>query len=191
MIAPGELKRGQIIEIEGAPCMVEDIKVQTPASRHAGTLWKVRARDLKLKKKVDVTYKGGDIIPVPDFERRSVQYLYRDGAGLHFMHLDDYDQFTLPADALEEESKYLVDNQEDISSLVVEGEVIGIELPPTVDLEIVECAPAVKGNASSGRTKPATLATGLVVPVPEHIDRGELIRIETATGRFLQRATKA
>jgi elongation factor P len=190
MLTPGELKRGQIIEIDGAPCVIEDIKVQTPASRHAGTLWKVRARDLRLKRKVDVTYKGGDVIPVPDFERRSVQFLYKDGAGLHFMDLEDYDQFTLAGEALEEESKYLTDNQEGISSLVVEGEVIGIELPPTVDLEIVECDPAMKGNASSGRTKPATLQTGLVVQVPEHIDRGELIRIETSTGRFLQRAAK-
>ncbi len=188
MIAPGELKRGQIIEIEGAPCIVENIVIQTPSSRHAGTLWKVRARNLKLKRKVDVIYKGGDTIQVPNFERRDVQYLYGDASGLHFMDLESYDQFTLPRDSVEDQAQYLVDNMEGICSLVVDDEVIAIELPPTVDLKIVECAPAMKGNSSSGRTKPATLETGLVVPVPEHIDVGEVIRIETSTGRFLQRA---
>jgi elongation factor P len=191
MLSPGELKRGQIVEIEGAPCIVETIVVQTPASRHAGTLWKVRARDLRLKRKVDIIYKGGDVIPVPNFERRSVQFLYGDPAGFHFMDVDSFDQFTLSRDALEEEAKYLVDNLEGISSLVIDEEVIGIELPPTVDLKIVECAPAVKGNASSGRTKPATLETGLAIQVPEHIDLGEAIRVETSTGRFLQRANRA
>jgi elongation factor P len=190
MILPGELKRGDVIEIDGAACIVENIVVQSPSSRGAGTIWKVRARDLRKKRKVDAIYKGGDTIPVPDFEKRDAQFLYRDGAGLHFMDLADYDQFTLPAEVLEEESPYLIDNMEGITSLVVEGEVIGIVLPPTVDLKIAECDPAMKGNSSSGRTKPAKLESGLVVQVPEHIDRGEVIRVETSTGRFLQRAPK-
>ncbi len=191
MILPGELKRGDVIEIEGAACIVENIVVQSPSSRGAVTLWKVRARDLRKKRKVDATYKGADVIPVPDFEKRDAQFLYRDGAGLHFMDLTDYDQFTLGADVLEEEAPYLIDNMEGITALLVEGEAIGIVLPPTVDLKIAECDPAMKGNSSSGRTKPAKLESGLVVQVPEHIDRGEVVRVETSTGRFLQRAPKS
>jgi elongation factor P len=190
MLAPGELKRGQIIEIEGDPCIVEVINVQLPASRHAGTLWKVRARDLKQKRRVDAIYKGGDVIPVPDFEKRAVQFLYADASGFHFMDLQDYDQFTLSREAIEEEANYLVDRLEGLTSFVIDGEVIAIEVPPTVDLKITECTPAVKGNASSGRTKPATVETGLQIQVPEHIDIGEMVRIETSTGRFLQRATR-
>lgn len=191
MLSPGELKRGQIIDIDGAPCIVEVIVVQIPSSRGAGTLWKVRARDLKQKRKVDKIYKGGDVIPVPNFEKRPVQFLYGDGAGLHFMDVQDYNQFTLQRDTMEEEAKYLADNMEGITSFILDEEVIGIELPPTVDLKIADCDPAMKGNSSSGRTKPATLETGLVVQVPEHIDRGEVVRVETSTGRFLQRATRA
>jgi elongation factor P len=190
MLSPGELKRGQIIEVDGAPCVVENITVQTPSSRGAGTLWKVRARNIRLKRKVDKIFKGGDTIPVPNFEKRPVQFLYRDAAGLHFMDLEDYDQFTLQEDVVEEEAKYLAENMEGITSLKVEDQVIAIELPPTIDLKIVDCAPAVKGNSSSGRTKPATMETGLIVPVPEHIDVGELVRIETSTGRFLQRVNR-
>jgi elongation factor P len=191
MLSPGELKRGQIIEIDGATCVIENIVVQTPTSRGSGTLWKVRARDLKLKRKVDKIYKGGDTIAVPNFEKRPAQFLYGDAAGLHFMDLQDYDQFVLKRESLEEEGKYLADNMEGINSLVLDEEVIGIELPPTVDLKIVKCDPALKGTSSSGRTKPATLESGLVLQVPEHIETGELVRVETSTGRFLQRAPKS
>ncbi len=191
MLSPGELKRGQIIEIDGDACLIENITVQTPTSRGSGTLWKVRARDLKLKRKVDKIYKGGDTIPVPNFEKRPVQFLYGDPVVLHFMDVENYEQFALPRKSLEEEANYLTDNLEGILALMVDLEVIGIELPPTVDLKIVECAPAQKGSSSSGRTKPATLESGLIIQVPEHIENGEVVRVETSTGRFLQRAPRS
>jgi len=187
MLTPGELKRGLIIDIDGAPSVVENIVVQTPSSRGAATLWKVRARDLKLKRKVDKVYKAGDVIAVPNFEKRAVQFLYHDASGYHFMDLTNYDQFTLTPESIEEESQYLVDSMEGISSLVLDEEIIGIELPLTVDLKVVECAPALRGSSATGRTKPATLETGLVVQVPEHLASGATIRVETGTGRFIQR----
>jgi elongation factor P len=187
MLTPGELKRGQIIDIDGTPCIIESMTVQTPSSRGAGTLWKVRARDLRLKRKVDKVYKGGDTITEPNFEKRQVQFLYGDATGFHFMDLQDYDQFTLSRESLEDEAKYLIDNMEGISALVLDEEVIGIELPVTVDLKVVECAPATRGNSATGRTKPATLETGLVVQVPEHLASGVTVRVETGTGRFIQR----
>src|SRR6185503_663038 len=112
MLSPGELKRGQIVEIDGAPCLIENITVQSPTARGSGTLWKVRARDLRLKRKVDKIYKGGDTIPVPNFDKRPVQFLYGDPVGLHFMDVENYEQFTLAREALEEEAKYLSDNME-------------------------------------------------------------------------------
>jgi len=190
MLSPGELKRGHVILIDGAPCIIERISMQTPSSRGVSTLWKVRARNLKLKQKVDVTFKSNDNIVEPDFERRDVQFLYSDPTSLHFMDLGDYNQFSFPREDLEEESKFLIDNMEGIRALVLEGEVIGIELPDVVELKIVDCPPTVKGDSATGRTKPATLETGLIVHVPEHIANGETIRVETATGRFLQRANK-
>jgi elongation factor P len=191
MLSPGQLKRGQIIEIDGDPCLIENITVQTPSSRGAGTLWKVRARNLRHKRKVDVTYKGGETIVEPNFEKRPVQFLFSDASGLHFMDLESYDQFALRRDAVEEEAMYIVDGTEGLSSLVLDGEVIGIELPQTVELRIAECDPAAKGNSATGRTKPARLETGLTVQVPEHFSSGEVVRVETSSGKFLGRATKA
>jgi elongation factor P len=190
MLSPGQLKRGQVVDIDGDPCIVETITVQTPSSRGSTTLWKVRARNLKHKRKVDKVYKGGDTIAVPNFEKRPVQFLYQDNAGLHFMDLQDYDQFALSRESVEVEAPYIVDNMEGISALVLDGEVIGIEVPAVVDLRIAQCDPAVRGNSATGRTKPATLETGLVVQVPEHFETGEVVRVDTATGKFLQRSSR-
>lgn len=189
MLTPGELKRGLIIEIDGDPCSIENINVQTPASRGANTLWKVRARNLKTKQKVDKVYRGGDTVGEPNFEKRDVQFLYGDGTHLHFMDLTDYNQFALSKESVEEESRYLVENME-LRSLVLDDEVIGVEVPSVVELKIVECDPSVKGNSATGRTKPATLETDFVIQVPEHIDTGDVVRVETSSGKFVQRVSK-
>lgn len=191
MLSPGQLKRGTIIDIEGAPCVIENIKVQTPSSRGANTLWKVRARNLKTKQKVDVTYKGTDTVGEPNFEKREVQFLYSDGAQFHFMDLGDYNQFSLSREDLEEEAGFLIDNMEGILSLVLDEVPIGIELPRTVDLKITECDPAVKGDSATGRTKNATLETGLSIQVPEHLSAGDVVRVDTSEARFVQRISKS
>jgi len=110
--------------------------------------------------------------------------------GFHFMDTTDWNQFTLSEDALGRDTGYLVDNLEGIKSLVLEGEVIGIEVPPTVELTIAERDPAVKGNSATARQKNAKLETGLEIQVPEHIAAGETVRVDTSNGNFLGRASK-
>ncbi|MCH2583940.1 MAG: elongation factor P [Planctomycetes bacterium] len=188
MLNPGEFKKGQIIDIDGHPCLIEKIIMQTPSSRGGNTIWKVRARNLRTKQKVDKPFRSGDTASEPDFEKRHVQFLYRDTSDLHFMDMDSYDQFALPIDGYSEEAGYLTDNLEGIRSLVLEDEVIGIEMPQTVDIVITECDPAVKGNSATARQKTATLETGLVIQVPEHISSGENVRVDTTNGKFIGRA---
>ncbi len=190
MLSPGDLKRGAIIDVGGAPCAVENITMQTPSSRGGNTIWKVRSRNLRTKQKVDKTYRSGDSIAEPNFEKRSVQFLYSDTTHYHFMDNESYEQFGLARGDIEEESQYLIENLEGVRSLVLEDEVIGIEIPLSVDLEITECDPAVKGNSATARQKNATLETGLVIQVPEHIASGEVVRVDTTTGRFVSRSKK-
>ena len=190
MLSPSELKRGRVIDVEGAPCVVEQVTMQTPSSRGANTIWKVRARNLKTKQKVDKTYRSGDTIPEPNFEKRGVQFLYSDNAGFHFMDLLDYDQFSLPKEDLEKEAGYLVDNLESIRALVLDDEVIGIELPLTIEMKIAECDPAVRGNSATAHTKSAKLETGLIIQIPEHLGPGEIVRVETSTGKFVGRVNR-
>jgi len=188
-----DLKNGTVVELDYAPCVLEQIQVQSPSARGASTLYKIRARNLKLGTKLDKVFKGTDFIRDADFARRSVQFLYKDATQFHFMDEQDFNQFGLAAEQLADQAGYLVENMPGLLSMIYNGEPIGIQLPPAVDMPIIECNPAVKGNSATGRTKPATLSTGLVVQVPEYLSQGELIRIDTSTGEFVCRAepTKA
>ena len=189
MVPAKDFKRRMVVEIDGAPHMIEHIQVQTPSARGAATLYKIKARNLKTRTRVEKTYKGTESLAESSFERKPVQYLYRDSDGFHFMDSADFNQFSLPAADLEEQSIYMTENMDGVDSLVVDDEVIGIEIPDTVDMAIVETAPGVKGNSATGRTKPAKLATGVTIQVPEHMDPGVLVRVDTRTGEYLGRAT--
>ena len=183
-----ELKRGMIIEINGVPHAAKQIEVKSPSSRGANTLYKVRFTNLKTGQKLDESYKGDDFLKDSDCQRREVQYSYFDGDSYVFMNLEDYSQYNLNAEELEGQVEYLTDGLEGITALILDGHAIGIELPQSVTMTIVETAPCIKGASATGRTKPATMATGLVVQVPEYLDAGEAVKINTASNKFMSRA---
>lgn len=183
-----DLKTGAVIQIDGRNIYVRDIQVQTASSRSGNTLYKVRGRDVATKQKFERSFKGDEPLQEVAFERRPVQFLYQDAGGYTFMDLESYEQYTLDADALEEERPYLTDGLEGLYALIADGVLLGIELPATVTLEIVETAPAIKGASAAARTKPATLNTGLVVQIPEYLASGEQIKVNTASGEFISRA---
>ena len=182
-----EIKRGSVIEVDGAVVYITELQVQTASSRSANTLYKVRGRNVVTRQKFQGSFKGDDQVQPVDLERRAVQLLYRDSDGCTFMDRETYEQFTFDRDALEAELPYLTEGLEGIFAMVVNSEPVGIELPATVTLEIVECAPAMKAASASARNKPATLATGLVVLVPEYLAQGETIKVNTVTGEFMSR----
>ncbi|MBN1670746.1 MAG: elongation factor P-like protein YeiP [Kiritimatiellae bacterium] len=188
MIRASELRKGQVVKVGGAPHFVEEIQVQTPSARGGSTLYKIRFRNVRTRQKSDQTYKGDVAIEEVDFERREAQFLYKDPSGYTFMDLTDYSQFTLTADDLADQTEYLSDGLEGLLALLSDGRVLGVELPPTVELAITETGPSMKGASATARTKPATLATGLVVQVPEYLETGTVIRVDTRTGEFLSRA---
>src|SRR5262245_43357648 len=159
-----------VVEIDGVPHMIEQIQVQTPSARGAATLYKVRARNLKTKARVEKTYRGTDALNESSFERRPVQYLYRDADELHFMDSTNFNQFSIALEELRDQAPFMTENMEGVQALVVDDEVIAIELPDTVELPIVETTPGVRGNSATGRTKPATLSTRFVLHVPEHLE---------------------
>jgi elongation factor P len=184
-----DFKRRMVVEIDGAPHMIEQIQVQTPSARGAATLYKIKARNLKSKNRVEKSYRGTDALSESSFERRPVQFLYRDADSLHFMDASTFNQFSFLLEELRDQSPFMTENMDGVESLVVDDEVIAIELPDTVELPIVETAPGVRGNSATGRTKPATLSTGYVVQVPEHLDQGEIVRVDTRTGEYLGRVS--
>lgn len=188
MIKASDLKKGQVVSIDGNTFVVKNIQVKSPSSRGANTLYKVEYRNVVSKQKFEQTYKGEDSLQEVDFARRPVQLLFKETDSCTFMDNEDYNQYAVDNSLIEEELLYLAENQEGVYALIAEGQLLGIEPPATVELEITECAPGIKGASASARTKPATLSTGLVVQVPEYLSPNEVIKINTVTGKFVSRA---
>jgi elongation factor P len=183
-----DLKQGSAVDINGEPYAVKTIEVRNPTSRGASTLYKIRFAHMKTKQKLDESYKGDDYLKEADCSRLMVQYSYQDGESYTFMNLESYEQYTLNAEDLEGQITYLTEGLEGIIILLLDDAPLGIELPATVSLEIVETPPAMKGASATNRTKPAQLTTGLEVQVPEYIETGEVIKVHTDTGKYVSRA---
>ena len=186
-----DLSRNSIVSINGAPYIVDSLRVSTPSARGASTLFKFRFRNLLTKAKLDETCKGDDKFDDVDFDRRDVQFLYKDHDEVYtFMDAEDFSQFSLSADELDDQRLFLVEEMEDIKALIVNGKPAEIELPVTVVQQVATCEPTMKGQTATARSKPARTQTGLIVHVPEYVTEGEWIRIDTRTSEFLGRADK-
>ncbi len=183
-----EIKRGCILNYEGAPCIIEGINVQSPSARGATTLYKFRARNLISKQKVDFVLKGTDNMNEADFSKRPVKFMYADSDSIHFLDQEDYNDYGVPKADLEEESQYLTEALEGIQAMIYNDQCVGIQLPVTVELKVTQCDPGIKGASATARTKPATLETGLIVQVPEYLTEGETIKVDTRTGEFMGRS---
>ncbi len=182
-----DLKRGSVVAINGQPYIVHQIEMKAPSSRGANTLYKIRFNHAQTKQKLDETFKGEDMLGAIDLERRRVQYSYMDGDDYVFMDEEDYSQYILSPEALADQALYISDGLEGIMGLLVEGQIIGIELPQSVVMEISETAPGIKGASASARTKPASFGTGLTVQVPEYMETGERVKINTQEGKYMSR----
>jgi elongation factor P len=184
MIRASDLKKSEAVKIDGAPCIVETVTVQKPSARGAVTLYKFRFRDARSKRKTDLTFRGDEMFEEAELERRPVQILFGDETSFSFMDQQDFSQFSLAREEIEDEWPYLTEGLEGILALTSEGRVLGLELPILVTLPIIETRPSVKGGSVTARTKPAVLSTGLTVQVPEYLETGDLIRVDTRTGLY-------
>jgi elongation factor P len=183
-----DLKRGMVVEVKDQPYSVKEVEVRNPSSRGASTLYKVRFNHLKTRQKLDETLKGDDFLKEVDYERKVLQFSYQDNGDYTFMSLEDYEQYTINAEDIEDEKIYLVEGLEGVVAILLEGILVAIELPAAVAIEITETAPGIKGASATARTKLALLATGLEVQVPEYIEPGEIIKVNTVSGKFMSRA---
>ena len=187
MIKAGDLTKNSVVEFNGDPHVVEQMRTQSPSARGASTLYKVRFRNVRTGMKLDQTFKGDDPVKETDFDTRLVSFSFREGNRFTFMDLEDYSQFELMEDEIEDSVPYLVDGMEGIKALVQNGKVLCLQMPDAVELQIAECAPSMRGASVTARTKTAKLETGLELQVPEYMEQGERVRVDTRTGEFIQR----
>ena len=176
------------MEISGDAYMVKHIDVRTPSARGAVTLYKVRFNNIKTKQKYEETYKGNDLLEEVDLQRKPVQYLYPDGDFHVFMDTVEYGQYMVAEEAIEDELVWLTDGMADILGLIIDENMAAIEIPNTLAFEITETAPGIKGASVTARTKPASLSNGVEIQVPEYLEIGEVVKVNTETRKFISRA---
>ena len=186
MINVTELKRGDVLEIDSDPWQVVDIASQTPSARGASLLVKAKLKNLRSGQSLAKTWRGGEMVAPAEVDERPVQFLYRQGGEFVFMDLTSYDQVTLGEEILGDAVGYLVENLE-LEIVLFQERVIAVELPPVVELTVVETAPAIKGSTAQAQLKRATVETGIEVLVPAYLESGERIRLDTRDGRFVAR----
>jgi elongation factor P len=182
-----ELKRGDILELDGDPWQATEVQSQTPSARGASLLIKAKVKNLRTGQSLAKTWRGGETVTTAEVDYRQAQYLYRQGDDFFFMDLGSYEQITLDAGHVGEAAGYLLENQE-VKTVLFRERVITLNLPMTVDLEVVDTMPAIKGATAQAQLKPAKVETGITVMVPSYIEAGERIRVDTRDGRFVERA---
>jgi elongation factor P len=180
-----QLRNGQKLLIDGDPHVVVDTAFVKPGKGQAFT--RIKVRNLLTARVTERTYKASESVEGADVVDANMQFLYRDGDGWHFMNPESYEQITADQAAMAEAAQWL--REQDVCTITLwNGQPIQVVPPNFVELEITETDPGVRGDTSSGGTKPATLQTGAVVKVPLFIQLGERIRVDTRTGEYVSRA---
>ena len=184
MIDTGDLRKGLTLDMDGRLVKVLDFAHNKQGRGSAQV--RMTLRDLRTGATTQQTFQAGARFNQVRLERQHVQYLYGDGNHYTFMDTDTFDQIILDESAVGDAMKYLRE-QDIVDVLTYNGEPIDVELPPSVNLEVVETDPGLKGDTASGGTKPARLETGLVVSVPLFVNVGDVLKVDTRTGEYLER----
>jgi elongation factor P len=184
MIQATQLRRGNTILHNGELFQVVDYQHITPGNWRG--MVQTKLRNLRTGSIIDHRFRSEDRVEKAILDEREMEYLYNDGSDYHFMDTQSYEQTHLTSELLGDAMNYLVANSK-IHVKFYEGRPLGVELPATVDLRVVETEPGMPSATASSVLKPATMETGIVVPVPHFIQAGELIRVDTTEGKYVER----
>ncbi|MDQ0269405.1 elongation factor P [Cytobacillus purgationiresistens] len=185
MISVNDFRTGLTIEVDNGIWRVIDFQHVKPGKGAAFVRSKLR--NLRTGAIQEKTFRAGEKVGKAQIDNRKMQYLYANGDQHVFMDTESYDQIELPATSIEYELKFLKENME-VSIMLYQSETLGVELPNSVELEVTETEPGIKGDTASGGTKPAILETGLSVQVPFFINQGDVLIINTTDSSYVSRA---
>ena len=185
MVKATQLRPGMIILLDGDLCTVFSVEHRTPGNKRGSMQTKLR--NLRSGSMVDYKFRAEDSVERAVVDEIEHEYLYVDAAGHHFMNTESYEQFALTREILGEAAEFMVPNTT-LKLEFYDGKPIGVVLPDTVDLKVVETEPGIQRATASSVMKPAKLETGLVVQVPPFINIGDRVKVDTAEGRYIQRA---
>jgi len=184
MISTGELHKGVVIELDGDLWQILDYH-HIKMGRGSAQV-RIKFKNVKKGSIVEKSFQAGEKWPRAQLDRRPIQFMYRDGDDFHFMEMETYEQFHLNASELDDAVNYMKDGMT-LDRISYDGETLGVELPITVDLVVVETDPGFAGDTATGARKPATTESGLIVAVPLFVTEGDTIRVDTRTGEYQTR----
>ena len=187
MYVTTDFRKGLKIEYSGKPFVIVDFQHVNPGKGAAFV--RTKLKNLETKQVLEITFKSGEKVPVPDLETKDMQYLYNDGTNYTFMDMTTYDQVELTADDISSAKDYIIENSI-VRVTFFQGRPVDVEIENFVELKVAETQPNIKGDTSSGGGKPATLETGLTVNVPFHIGEGDVLKIDTRTAAYIERVNK-
>ena len=185
-----DVKKNTAVEFNNSVYIIRDIDRSVPQGRAGGSIYRMRMYDVVTGAKTDETFKDSDMLTLADLTRRNIMFSYLDGDEYVFMDNEDYTPYNLNKESIADEALFINESTQGLQVVLVDGSPVGVELPSSVELEIVETDPSIKGGSATARTKPAILSTGLTVQVPEHISTGDVIKVNTAESKFMGRADK-
>ena len=184
MISTNQFKNGTAIRVDGKRFTILYFQHVKPGK--GGAFVRTRLRNIDTGAVIEKTFRAGEKLENVRTESRPMTYLYRDGDLLYFMDAQTYEQVAVPVEVVGDAAGYIVDNGT-VSVLSADGEVVSVEPPAHVDLEVTETDPGLKGDTATGGSKPATLETGLVVQVPLFVNVGDRVRVDTRSNEYLTR----
>ncbi len=187
MFSTSDLRKGKKVKLEGGLYTVIDFQHARTAQRRAN-VW-MKLKNLKTGAVLEKTVSAGETFDEPDFEEKTLQYLYNDGENYFFMDGKSFEQLQILAETLEDTRRYLVENSE-YRVLFFEQNPISLDLPTSITLKVISCEPAVKGDTVTNITKASVLESGLEVKVPLFIKEGDMIKVDTRTGDYLERVSQ-
>jgi len=184
MATTAEFRVGMVIKFNGELHRIDEFIHRTPGNLRAFV--QAKLRNLRNGRVTETRFRAGEVVEEVRVEQKEFQYLYHDGASYQFMDKKSYDQMPVSDAALGEAAKFLKEG-ETVQLMMVGMDVIGAEIPFNVELRVVETVPGVRGDSATGSTKPATLETGATVNVPLFINEGDVVRVDTRSGAYLER----
>ena len=187
MYDSSDLRKGLKIVIDGEPYIITDFEFLKPGKGQA--LYRCKLKNMLTGYTMDRTYRSGDKFEPANLNEVKMQFLYKDNDGYHFMNMTTYEQIDMTEEQVGDARNFLKENL-DVSLLFFDETPISIDLPNFVELQVVEAPPGIKGDTATGATKPVTLETGYNLQVPLFIEEGDILKIDTRTGQYVERKKK-
>ncbi len=185
-----EIKKNTAIDYNDKTYIVRQIDRSVPQGRAGGSIFRMRMYDVVSGSKIDETFKDSDMLNLADLIRRPAMFSYVDGDEYVFLNTEDYTPYNLNKEAIADEILFINESTEGIQVIIVNDVPVALDMPTTVELEVTETDPSIKGASATSRTKPAVLSTGVTVQVPEHISTGDKIKVNVEERKFTGRADK-